>query len=74
MNFIDTHTHIYLEQFDADREETIAKAKSENLTSLLVPDIDSHNRTKMLEVCKQFEGYCLPMLGIHPTSVKEDSP
>lgn len=72
MNFMDTHTHIYLEQFDADREESIAKAKSENLTSLLVPDIDSHNRTKMLEICKHYEGYCLPMLGIHPTSVKED--
>lgn len=70
MNFIDTHAHIYLEQFDNDREEVVLKAKSENIILLLIPDIDSLTRTKMLQICKQFEGYCLPMLGIHPTSVK----
>lgn len=72
MNFIDTHTHIYLEQFDRDRDEVIANAKSKNLTSLLIPDIDSYHRPKMLEVCNHYKGYCFPMLGIHPTSVKED--
>ena len=72
MKFIDTHTHIYLEQFDEDRTTVIEKAQQLSLEKLLVPDIDSSHRPKMLEVCKQFNDYCLPMLGIHPTSVNDD--
>ncbi|MGQ9846540.1 MAG: TatD family hydrolase [Bacteroidales bacterium] len=72
MKFIDTHTHIYLDQFDDDRTITIEKAQNLSIEKLLVPDIDSSHRPKMLEICKQFNDYCLPMLGIHPTSVKED--
>jgi len=72
MKFIDTHTHIYLEQFDNDRTEMLKKAYNNGLTKLLVPDIDSHHRSKMLTVCEQNKQYCLPMLGIHPTSVKDD--
>lgn len=72
MKFVDTHTHIYLEQFDEDRTIAIEKAQQHSLEKLLVPDIDSSHRLKMLEVCRQFNNYCLPMLGIHPTSVKND--
>jgi len=72
MKFVDTHTHIYLEQFDDDRNEMLQRSKNNGLAKLLVPDIDSHHRNKMLEVCEQNKGYCYPMLGIHPTSVKED--
>lgn len=72
MKFVDTHSHIYLEQFDEDRTTVIEKAQQLFLEKLLVPDIDSRHRTKMLKVCEQFNNYCLPMLGIHPTSVKDD--
>lgn len=72
MKFIDTHTHIYLEQFDNDRNIAIENAQKNSLEKLLVPDIDSSHRQKMLDTCKQYGDYCLPMLGIHPTSVKED--
>jgi TatD DNase family protein len=72
MNFIDTHTHIYLKPFDEDRNAVIERAKANHLTKLLVPDIDSSERSKMLEICRQYSDICFPMLGIHPTSVKAD--
>ncbi|GAB4454841.1 MAG: TatD family hydrolase [Bacteroidales bacterium] len=72
MNFIDTHTHIYLEQFDNDRTIAIENAQKNSIEKMLVPDIDNAHRKKMLDVCSQNRDFCLPMLGIHPTSVKED--
>ncbi len=72
MNYIDTHTHIYLDEFDKDRDTVIERCLFSQVNKLLVPDIDSHSRSKMLNVCEQYHSTCLPMLGIHPTSVHSD--
>ncbi len=68
---IDTHTHLYLSQFDHDREDMIKRALDAGVSRMLMPNIDSHSVGAMLQVARQFPESCLPMLALHPTSVKE---
>ncbi len=72
MQLIDTHTHIYLPEFDNDREEVIKKAVSNGVTKLLMPNIDLQSVNQMLSVERIFPGIAFPMIGLHPTSVKND--
>jgi len=71
--FIDTHTHLYLEEFDPDREDTIRRSISSGTLKMLLPNIDSSSWDSMLQLCKQFPNNCFPMAGLHPTSVKAGS-
>ncbi|MBK7215429.1 MAG: TatD family hydrolase [Bacteroidales bacterium] len=71
--FIDTHTHLYLEEFDNDLEAVIRRSLDSNVTKLLLPNIDLHSWGPMLGLCDAFPGICLPMAGVHPTSVTRDS-
>jgi TatD DNase family protein len=73
MQLIDTHTHIYLPEFDGDRVNAVQRAKDNNVVKLLMPNIDVHSVEAMLSVEKQFPEICHSMIGLHPTSVKEDS-
>ena len=72
MKFIDTHTHIYLPEFDTDRELSVARAASGGVEKLLMPGIDLESLDRMLAAEVFFPGICYPMMGLHPTSVKED--
>ncbi len=73
---IDTHTHIYLEEFDDDRELMITRAKEAGISKLLLPNVDLETVDRLHQSCDQYLDYCLPMMGLHPTSVtsswKED--
>jgi TatD DNase family protein len=73
MQLIDTHTHIYLPEFDADRDEVIKRAVESGVVKLLMPNIDMDSVYNMLSVESRYPGICLPMIGLHPTSVKKDS-
>ncbi len=70
LKLVDTHTHLYLSQFDADRETVVRNARAAGVRQMLMPNIDSHTAGPMLSVARQFPGICLPMMGLHPTSVK----
>lgn len=72
MILVDTHSHIYLSQFDKDRNEAVSRSVELGVKKILLPDIDSFTRHKMLKVSEQFSTTCLTMLGIHPTSVKSN--
>jgi len=72
MQFIDTHTHFYLEEFDSDRDESIARAKSSGVEIFLLPNIDSLSVEPLLKLADAYPDSCLPMIGLHPTSVKEN--
>lgn len=72
MNLIDTHTHLYLPEFDNDRDEAIKRAVDGGVIKLLMPNIDISSVDQMLSVENRHPGTCLPMIGLHPTSVKED--
>jgi len=70
MHFIDTHTHLYAEEFSQDRETLIRKAINNGITRFYLPNIDSESIDPMLELEKQFPDNCFPMMGLHPCSVK----
>jgi TatD DNase family protein len=72
MQLIDTHTHIYLQEFDADRDEVINRSVQNGVVKLLMPNIDIDSVSLMLAVENRYPGICYPMIGLHPTSVKED--
>jgi len=72
MFFVDTHTHLYAEEFSEDIDEVIRKATQRGVTKLLLPDIDCSSRNSMMELHSRHPEVCLPMIGLHPTSVKED--
>ncbi len=72
MFLIDTHTHLYLEEFDADRREMVERAVKSGITKMLLPNIDSGSVNGMLELCNAFPENCFPMMGLHPTSVKDN--
>ncbi len=69
--FIDTHAHIYLPEFDADREDVISRARTAGVEKILMPNIDETSVTRMLAVEGQYAGTCFAMMGLHPCSVKQ---
>ena len=69
---IDTHAHIYLPEFDHDRAQMIQRAKSAGVSKILLPAIDSEVINEMLHLAETEKGYCLPMMGLHPCSVKNE--
>ena len=72
MILVDTHTHLYLEQFDEDRTEIVESAIEEGVQWMLLPNIDSDSLEAMKKLHQEFPQNCLPMMGLHPTSVKEN--
>ena len=72
MKLIDTHSHIYSEAFDEDIAEAIQRAKDANVGQIFLPNIDSESIEPMFKLVKDYPGFCLPMMGLHPTSVKEN--
>jgi TatD DNase family protein len=72
MTLIDTHTHLYLEDYNDDRDEVIKNALNKRVELMLLPNIDSGSMDEMKKLTDRYPGHCLPMMGLHPTSVKED--
>jgi TatD DNase family protein len=71
MYFIDTHTHIYLPEFDDDRNIIIQRAKDSNVEIAIMPAIDSTTHNAMIMVASTYEN-CYSMIGLHPCSVNQD--
>lgn len=72
MQLIDTHSHIFLPEFDSDREEVIFNAKENGVEKILLPNVDDSTTERLMELVSKYPDYCLPMMGLHPTSVKEN--
>jgi TatD DNase family protein len=68
----DTHTHLYAEAFDADRNDMVQRALEAGVTRLFLPNIDSHSIPGLFSLAKQFPENCFPMIGLHPCSVNEE--
>lgn len=66
----DSHAHIYSDQFDADREDVIARAIEGGVSRIYMPNVDHESIDSMLEVASRHAGVCIPMMGLHPCSVK----
>ncbi len=72
MRLIDTHSHLFLEEFSEDLPQVIERARSAGITHIFMPNIDSTTIDSMLSVCNTYNYYCFPMIGLHPTSVNAD--
>lgn len=70
---IDTHSHLFAEEFSEDLPQVVERAKAAGVTKVLVPNIDDTTVKAMLDMCGHYKGYCYPMLGFHPTSVDRES-
>lgn len=72
MQFIDTHCHLYVEEFDEDRLPTLQRALDAGVSTMLLPAIDSLTTTRQARLAEEFPGHFFQMIGLHPTSINED--
>ena len=70
--FVDTHSHIYSEEFSSDRREAIGRARNAGINQIVLPNIDSSTIKPMLDLADSSPSLFTPLIGLHPTSVKED--
>ncbi len=69
---IDTHSHIYSEDFIHDRDEALQRAYESGVKKIVLPNIDSGSIKHMLDLSDAYPHLCYPLMGLHPTSVDED--
>jgi TatD DNase family protein len=72
MKLVDSHAHIYLEQFNNDIDATIERAMEAGVERIYMPNIDHTSIDDMLLLADRYPDYCMPMMGLHPCSVGKD--
>ncbi|WP_462280786.1 TatD family hydrolase [Salinivirga cyanobacteriivorans] len=72
MSLIDTHAHLYLPEFNDDIDEVMQRATENGIEKILLPNIDSESIEPLLNLVSKYSNELLPMMGLHPTSVKAD--
>ena len=72
MTIIDTHCHLYSEEFDVDRDAMIKRAQQLGVQKFYLPGIDSEAIDAMLKMEEDYPNVCFPMMGLHPCYVKEN--
>lgn len=72
MHLIDTHSHLYAEEFDTDREQALMRACEQGVTTLLLPAIDRESHERMFALALSHPTQCRAMMGLHPTSVNDN--
>lgn len=72
MTIIDTHAHLYAEEFQTDIDLVIERAQKAGVSKIYLPAIDSSETTVMLALEEKFPGICIAMMGLHPCYVKEN--
>ena len=70
MKFIDTHAHLYAQQFSEDKNEMIMRAKKV-VEAIYLPNIDYNTVDSMLHICGEYPDFLFPMMGLHPCSVNK---
>jgi len=72
MHFIDTHTHLFVGEFDKDRHEVIKNAIDSGVKKMILPGINASYTKVQSETVKAFPENCFPTTGLHPSDVKND--
>ena len=70
--YIDTHAHLYLDQFTEDQDAMIQRCKTEYVEKIFLPNIDLDTIEPMESLCNRHQGMLFPMIGLHPCSVGEN--
>ena len=69
---IDTHSHIYDEAFNDDRNEVVERARAEGVERIILPAIDGESNERLFDMCRACGDYVVPLMGLHPTSVNDN--
>ncbi|MCK9437918.1 MAG: TatD family hydrolase [Synergistaceae bacterium] len=72
MNLIDTHAHLFTDEFQSDLEAVVTRAKAADVKKILLPNIDETTITDLKAAAASYPGYLYPMMGLHPTSVTKE--
>jgi TatD DNase family protein len=72
MLLIDTHNHMYLKAFADDVAEVVARARNIGVYRILLPAIDGETHADLVLLAETYPDLCYPMMGLHPTSVKQN--
>jgi TatD DNase family protein len=72
MVLIDTHAHIYSEEFHGNLEGVVDESLKNGVSKILMPNVNSHSIASMLQIEQQYPDICYSMMGLHPTYVKEN--
>jgi TatD DNase family protein len=72
MNLVDTHAHLFLDEFKDDLDEVVQRARDAGVSKAFLPNVDRFTFQRMIEISERFDNFCYPMIGLHPSSVKED--
>ncbi len=72
MKFIDTHCHLFLPEFNKDRDEAIQRGLKSGVKKFVLPNVDTSTMTDMLSLAQDYPAFCFPLAGLHPSSVEED--
>lgn len=73
MRLVDTHAHIYLPEFDEDRDLMLERADKQGVTKILMPAIDQGSHQQLLDLERSHPRQCIAMMGLHPCSVKPET-
>ncbi|HBF96117.1 MAG TPA: hydrolase TatD, partial [Porphyromonadaceae bacterium] len=72
MRIVDTHAHLYLEDFEKDLDDVVARARSTGVEKVLLPNIDETTVSDLKQTVDKYPSFFIPMMGLHPTNVRED--
>jgi TatD DNase family protein len=68
---VDTHTHLYAEEFIEDLELVFERSRVAGVSKVYLPAIDSHSHDQMMGLADKHPGFCIPMMGLHPCYVND---
>jgi TatD DNase family protein len=69
---IDSHVHLYVDDFAADLDDVMARAQAANVHKFIIPGVDKISFEPMMNVVRRYPGLCFPCVGLHPTDVRDD--
>jgi TatD DNase family protein len=72
MTIIDTHAHLYSEEFQVDIDLVMDRAQKAGVSKMYLPAIDSSETESMMALEQKYPGVCIAMMGLHPCYVKEN--
>lgn len=72
IDFVDTHTHLFVQEFDEDRNSVVQRALDAGVTKLCLPSITEESIPSIMKMCEEHPGVCFPMVGLHPTELGDD--
>jgi TatD DNase family protein len=71
-HFIDTHAHLDGEEFKDDLPQVIARAQAVGVGAIFIPGVNAASVESVMRVCRDYPGYCYPMIGLQPEEVRGD--